>query len=655
MTMNSSGPISLIGPIPGQSIQLELGSAGQISLNDATVRNLAGFSGGSIIMPGDFYGKPLAAALYITTNQTNLNLRTWALANGWNGTAFVNIVVNAGVYIYSTNTSTPGMTINGVWPNGVILTNNGYIMGMGGTGAQFDQTGPVPFGIRATNGGNAISVSTPVTIVNNSYIAGGGGGGDGGGGGTASPITSTPGGGGAGGGNGGGFVFSGVALYAGLGGGPGQPGNNGTDDPVGSIGGGGGGGRILPGVGGSGGYPNGAFADGAFGRGGGAGGGGSGLDGTYDGGPYVPGGNGGSAGAVGGNSSRWFNPNYSIYDYSGAGGGGWGATGGGGVWGVGGTGGKAIETGGWPVNYSGPGTAYGAISSSSGFGVALTANQTNLDLRTYALANGWNGTAPLIFVVNPGVYIYSTSTATPGLNITGSFPGGVTVYNQGFIMGMGGKGGTLYQNLYNGFAGGPAINLGVSANIMNYSYIGGGGGGGAMAGPGGGGGAGGGAGGEGSDQYRNYIRPGGVGGGPGQVGGDAFDWTSVPGAVVYQSGGGGGGRIMPGTGGAGGIATPYPPGPLQALGGKGGGAGGGSGSFADGYIQGSSANGLPGGSAGNAGAGGGFGAAGGGGGWGAAGGNSYSPYVGGAGGKAIALNGFTATITGSGTIYGAVS
>jgi hypothetical protein len=32
-----------------------------------------------------------------------------------------------------------------------------------------------------------------------------------------------------------------------------------------------------------------------------------------------------------------------------------------------------------------------------------------------------------------------------------------------------------------------------------------------------------------------------------------------------------------------------------------------------------------------------------------------APYLGGLGGKGVALNGFTATISGSGTIYGAVS
>ena len=59
MTLNASGPISLGGIIPGQSIAVELGGGGttQISLNDTAVRNLAGIPSGAIIMPTNFYGK----------------------------------------------------------------------------------------------------------------------------------------------------------------------------------------------------------------------------------------------------------------------------------------------------------------------------------------------------------------------------------------------------------------------------------------------------------------------------------------------------------------------------------------------------------------------------------------------------------------------
>lgn len=59
MALNSSGPISLAGSTAGQSIAVELGQSatGQISLNDAAVRALAGVASGAITMPTNFWGK----------------------------------------------------------------------------------------------------------------------------------------------------------------------------------------------------------------------------------------------------------------------------------------------------------------------------------------------------------------------------------------------------------------------------------------------------------------------------------------------------------------------------------------------------------------------------------------------------------------------
>lgn len=73
MALNASGPISLAGVTAGQSIQLELGGNGttQISLNDATVRALAGVASGAITMPTDFWGKSSFTPFF--TNNTFLN------------------------------------------------------------------------------------------------------------------------------------------------------------------------------------------------------------------------------------------------------------------------------------------------------------------------------------------------------------------------------------------------------------------------------------------------------------------------------------------------------------------------------------------------------------------------------------------------------
>ena len=59
MTMNSTGAISLAGTTAGVSIEIENGGNGttQISLNDSSVRTLAGVASGAIAMPTDFWGK----------------------------------------------------------------------------------------------------------------------------------------------------------------------------------------------------------------------------------------------------------------------------------------------------------------------------------------------------------------------------------------------------------------------------------------------------------------------------------------------------------------------------------------------------------------------------------------------------------------------
>jgi hypothetical protein len=117
----------------------------------------------------------------------------------------------------------------------------------------------------------------------------------------------------------------------------------------------------------------------------------------------------------------------------------------------------------------------------------------------------------------------------------------------------------------------------------------------------------------------------------------------------WFSSGGGGGRILAGTGGAGGTSGSRT--------GKGGGSGGGGG-YGNFYKTPTGFGGAGGsaGAVGGNGVAGDGGNAGGGGGWGASGGTgSVGGASAGAAGRAIALNGFTATRSGAGTAYGAVS
>ena len=138
--------------------------------------------------------------------------------------------------------------------------------------------------------------------------------------------------------------------------------------------------------------------------------------------------------------------------------------------------------------------ASGAISIGGFYGksaaqtVTLNSNEQEMNLRTKAVALGWDGSAALIFVINTGKYVWSDNVTVAALTTGTNFPNGLTIVNKGYIMG---RGGNANHTNFAGQAGGPAIELNVSVTIDNSSgYIGGGGGGGM--GSYGGGGAGGG-------------------------------------------------------------------------------------------------------------------------------------------------------------------
>jgi len=264
----------------------------------------------------------------------------------------------------------------------------------------------------------------------------------------------------------------------------------------------------------------------------------------------------------------------------------------------------------------------GGTSGRAKLSYAYTANTLQASLNVATLSGYSAGKSDITISVGSGIYVYSNSTGTAGLTITGAIAGdNVTLTNNGYIMGKGGDGGTCQTSYTGGTAGGPAISIGCNITITNNSYIGGGGGGGRGSQFGsGGGGAGGGSGGGGTGGTI-----GGTGGAIGAVGGTG-------GGPTYYPGGGGGGRIFPGTGGIGVGAGQF---------GQGGGAGGSGGSGLSGTSGGGGAGGSPGGAAASASVGGG------GGGWGASGGS------GAAGGAAILKNGYTVTWAASGTVWGA--
>lgn len=221
------------------------------------------------------------------------------------------------------------------------------------------------------------------------------------------------------------------------------------------------------------------------------------------------------------------------------------------------------------------GVASGQIKMSDGYGKAnqfafsISSNQTNADIATLATNAGWNGSSKLVATINSGIYISSNSTGTPALTISGSFPGGVDLINNGIIVGMGGNGGqgagATYPGIYVGIggsagsSGGLALSVSSAVSITNNNTIagGGGGGGGAAAGHNGNAymyGGGGGGGGRSSNAANSSGGSGGTasGGAIQNAAGSSGGSGNVSSAGGGGAGGGAHGGFRAGNGGSGG-------------------------------------------------------------------------------------------------------
>jgi len=175
--------------------------------------------------------------------------------------------------------------------------------------------------------------------------------------------------------------------------------------------------------------------------------------------------------------------------------------------------------------------------------ITIASDTTNYTFNTAKVTGYSAGKTDATLTINPGVYVYSTSTGSYALTVDTSWTTGdtVTIVNNGTIVGDGGNGGNggnvqVSQPPTSGGSGGPALLVQRALTMNNLNRIAGGGGGGG----GGNGGyvptgpktsstAGGGGGG------------GGIGGGSGGSGGGGGDSGSPGGAGTVSSAGNGGG------------------------------------------------------------------------------------------------------------------
>lgn len=184
------------------------------------------------------------------------------------------------------------------------------------------------------------------------------------------------------------------------------------------------------------------------------------------------------------------------------------------------------------------------------FTPTISADTSNYNLRSAALAAGWDGVAPLnaTVTINSGIVVSANATSQYAFDTGASFPAGSTlaVVNNGFIIGMGGAGAPTYPRQA-GAAGGPAFRAQAAVTVTNNGTIGGGGGGG----------------GSGSiydSEQDGELYGGGAGGGgrTGRTNSSGGAGANLDGMGSSPSGNGGAGTFTSaGAGGGGGVTSDY--------------------------------------------------------------------------------------------------
>lgn len=187
------------------------------------------------------------------------------------------------------------------------------------------------------------------------------------------------------------------------------------------------------------------------------------------------------------------------------------------------------------------------------FNATISSNTTNYNIKSAAIAAGWDGLTQLVATVtiNSGVIV----GGAPAFDTGASFPTGssLALINNGSIMGSAGGGGSGFQGA--GGAGSLAFRAQAPISISNNGTIGGGGGGG-------------GAGGDSnyvSDPYSGSTVPllGGAGGAGQGPSGGPYGGSAGQTGGGRNAGTGGYGGSLGASGAAGLYGSPgvYPPGP----------------------------------------------------------------------------------------------
>jgi hypothetical protein len=121
--------------------------------------------------------------------------------------------------------------------------------------------------------------------------------------------------------------------------------------------------------------------------------------------------------------------------------------------------------------------------------ITIASNTSNYTLNTAKVTGYKAGATDVIFTINSGVFISSTSTGSYALTVDTSWTTGdtITVVNNGTIVGKGGQGGpgggtSCSASTFAASGGGPALLIQRATSINNLNRIAGGGGGGGGAG-----------------------------------------------------------------------------------------------------------------------------------------------------------------------------